>query len=140
MILLHRVYSDTNLFDEVEFIEGINVVLGKYSGEEEGREVNGIGKSTLVRLIDFALLSDSSKSFFPARKYKFLHEHNYNFQSTMSTTRLKENSVIPKWFIMGKKENLFMSILKLSCGLFYKTNFLKPMTMKATWVTPGFEL
>ena len=41
MILLHRLYSDTHLFDEVEFIKGINIILGKYSGEQEGREING---------------------------------------------------------------------------------------------------
>ena len=34
MILLNRLYSDTHLFDEVKFNKGINIVLGKYSGEK----------------------------------------------------------------------------------------------------------
>lgn len=73
MLTLNRLYSETDLFDAVRFHPGINVVLGKYSGAE--RSVNGIGKSTLVRLIDYALLSNTP--FTPAlAKYRFLQGHN----------------------------------------------------------------
>lgn len=55
MVILNSIYSETGLFDRVEFRLGINVILGKYADAE--RSVNGIGKSTLVRLIDYAFLS-----------------------------------------------------------------------------------
>jgi uncharacterized protein YydD (DUF2326 family) len=54
--MLIRIYSETNLIDAVPFHNGINIILGKYSGDKEARGINGIGKSTLVRLVDFTLL------------------------------------------------------------------------------------
>ena len=78
MVQLKRLYSETGLFEEVEFHTGINIILGKYSGEKEARGVHGIGKSTLVRLIDFAFLSTQVKELFNTRKYGFLNGHNVN--------------------------------------------------------------
>jgi uncharacterized protein YydD (DUF2326 family) len=80
MILLNRLYSDTHLFDEVKFNKGINIVLGKYSGEKRSQDINGIGKSTLVRLIDFAFLSKAHKEYFSVKKYKFLEGHNFTLE------------------------------------------------------------
>jgi len=74
MITLNRIYSETNLFTPVIFHSGINIILGKYSDGE--RSVNGIGKSTLVRLIDFALLSSSKNLITP--KTKFLTDLNHS--------------------------------------------------------------
>ena len=72
MVILKRIFSDNDLFNEVRFKKGINIIQGKYS---TNRELNGIGKSTLVRLIDFALLSDSgAKKYFDPKKYEFLKE------------------------------------------------------------------
>lgn len=75
MVLLKRLYSDTDLFDPINFKRGINLILGEYTRKKEERsELNGIGKSTLVRLIDFALLSDTSrKRHFDVKKHQFLN-------------------------------------------------------------------
>ena len=73
MLTLNRLYSDTKLFDEVSFRPGINIILGRYSGPEGS--VNGIGKSTLVRLIDFAFLASRSDAL-SSEKHSFLKEHN----------------------------------------------------------------
>lgn len=80
MLTLNRLYSETGLFDEVRFHPGINVVLGKYSGAE--RSVNGIGKSTLVRLVDFAFLASTPGALAP-EKNKFLQDHNVILEFTL---------------------------------------------------------
>jgi len=75
MIRLKRLYSETGLFDEVEFKERLNIILGKYSSTQ--KEINGIGKSTLIRLIDYCLLSKNAKNkFFSVKKFPFLDNHN----------------------------------------------------------------
>ena len=62
--MLIRLYSDTNLFKTVSFHNGINIILGSYSDEVDARGINGIGKSSLVRLIDFVLLSGKAEKIF----------------------------------------------------------------------------
>lgn len=77
MVILKKLYSDTGLFDKVEFRMGINVIKGIYTkSPEEIRELNGIGKSTLIRLVDFALLSEEGKKYFSVRTYGFLKGHS----------------------------------------------------------------
>ena len=65
MVMLKQLYSETELFDKlfdkVTFRQGINIIQGVYTiSDKERSGLNGIGKSTLVRLIDFALVSDST--------------------------------------------------------------------------------
>lgn len=80
MINLLRIFSDTGLFKTVTFHTGVNLILGVPSGEREGRELNGVGKSTLVRLIDFALVGDGAKSYFSDERCSFLREEEHSFQ------------------------------------------------------------
>ena len=75
--MLIRIYSDTNLIDAVPFHNGINIILGKYSEDKEARGINGIGKSTLVRLIDFTLLSGKAEKRFNQKKYDFLRDDEH---------------------------------------------------------------
>ena len=60
MIILEKLYSKTGLIDPVVFRPGINLILGRYSNYTN-REINGIGKSMLVRLIDYCFLSLGAK-------------------------------------------------------------------------------
>ncbi len=77
MVILKKLYSETGLFDKVEFRMGINVIKGIYTrSPEEIRELNGIGKSTLIRLVDFALLSEEGKKYFSVRTHGFLKGHS----------------------------------------------------------------
>ncbi len=65
------------LINEVRFKNGINLILGEYSNDEKKRELNGIGKSTLIRLIDFALLSaEGTNRYFDINKLDFLKGHS----------------------------------------------------------------
>ena len=77
--MLIRLYSETNLLlKDVKFHPGINIILGKYSGAKETTGINGIGKSSLVRLIDYAFLSDNAKKVFFRPRYNFLREEGHN--------------------------------------------------------------
>lgn len=63
-IKLIRLYSETNIFDEIIFKEGINIILGeKYDDRTRlGRKTNGVGKSMCIEFLDFCLLNDYKKS------------------------------------------------------------------------------
>ena len=129
MVLLKRVYSETELFDEVEFHTGINIILGKYSGEKEARGVNGIGKSTLIRLIDFSFLSTQyTKKLFNARKYDFLTGHNVVLDfidggNTYTIKRYFENPEIVYFGSNNSFDEYNAEELKLILGrIFFKGN------------------
>ena len=78
MVILKRIFSETGLFDPVKFKLGINVILGVYAkGDKKSSGLNGIGKSTLVRLIDYMFISTSKKNnHFNPEKYSFLKDQN----------------------------------------------------------------
>jgi uncharacterized protein YydD (DUF2326 family) len=77
--MLIQLYSETDLLlKPIRFEPGINLILGKYTGEKEQTGINGIGKSSLVRLIDFALLSNAAEKIFSQSKYDFLREEKHN--------------------------------------------------------------
>ncbi|MCK5149408.1 DUF2326 domain-containing protein [Candidatus Pacearchaeota archaeon] len=61
MIFLKEISSEpSDLFDTVKFKKGINVIYGKQIGNQKP-SLNSIGKSTLISLIDFCLLSEFNK-------------------------------------------------------------------------------
>jgi uncharacterized protein YydD (DUF2326 family) len=81
LILLDKIYSETDLFDDVKFNSGVNLVIGRYSKRGGEGDVNGVGKSTLVRLIDYALLSESVvRNHFDVKKLTFLKGHSATLQ------------------------------------------------------------
>lgn len=59
MVILKKLYSNpSGLFDTVVFNEGINVIYGRYSDKAGKRDsLNSVGKTSLVNLINFCLLS-----------------------------------------------------------------------------------
>lgn len=77
--MLIRLYSETNLLvQNINFEPGINIIYGKYSGNKEAKGINGIGKSSLVRLINYMLLSDTAEKEFNKPKYSFLRDENHS--------------------------------------------------------------
>ncbi len=82
--MFNRLYSETGAFDPIDFKPGLNVILGGYSGAEKGPGINGIGKSTVVRLINLAFLSSSSAKEFKKKKYDFLREHSFTLEFTVN--------------------------------------------------------
>jgi len=70
--MLVRLFSETNLIKKnVDFQHGINIILG-----DKG-DTNGIGKSSLIRLVNYCLLSNSSETEFAKEKYNFLRKENH---------------------------------------------------------------
>lgn len=63
-IRIQKLYSENNLFDEIIFHEGINLILGeKYDDSTvSGRKTNGVGKSLCIEFLDFCFLNDYSNS------------------------------------------------------------------------------
>lgn len=99
--MLIRIYSDTNLIQAVPFHNGINIILGKYSEDKEARGINGIGKSTFVRLIDFTLLSGKAETTFNQKKYDFLREEEHTI--TLEFEIRKQKHFIKRSFVDTKK-------------------------------------
>lgn len=77
--MLIQLSSETGLLVKpFRFVPGINIILGKYSEGKEKKGINGIGKSSLIRLIDFTLLSNSAEKRFSQEKYDFLRNEGHN--------------------------------------------------------------
>ncbi|MCI5223193.1 MAG: DUF2326 domain-containing protein [Candidatus Electrothrix sp. AR4] len=70
MFKLLSLSSPTGLFDEIVFKDGLNIILGRYS--KSGKDINGIGKTTIINLIDYCLLANGVKSEFLKEKCSFL--------------------------------------------------------------------
>lgn len=63
-IIINRLYSENDIFDEIIFHDGINLILGeKYNDLTiSGRKTNGVGKSMSIEFLNFCLLSDYKES------------------------------------------------------------------------------
>lgn len=55
---LHQLWSEPRCFEPIRFGPGLNLILGEKSdaGQQQGRKVNGVGKSLSVEFLHFALL------------------------------------------------------------------------------------
>ena len=70
--------SPTNLLVKpIRFNTGLNLILGRYSGDKTEHGINGIGKSSLVRLIDYLLISETAERRFLEPKYDFLRNEHH---------------------------------------------------------------
>ena len=63
---LSRLYSNKpGLFEPVDFVPGLNVVLAEIRlAENRNKDTHNLGKTTLGRLLDFCFLADRDASFF----------------------------------------------------------------------------
>ena len=63
-IRLNRLYSENNIFEEISFHDGVNIILGEKCDESsvKGRKTNGVGKSMSIEFLDFRFLNDYEKS------------------------------------------------------------------------------
>jgi len=63
---LSRLYSSKpDLFEPVEFVQGLNVVMAEIRlPENRNRDTHNLGKTTLGRLLDFAFLAKRDPKFF----------------------------------------------------------------------------
>ncbi len=84
MFKLEKLFSESGLFDKLPFKNGLNIILGKYSNA--GKDINGIGKTTIINLIDYCLLADGPKTNFRSSKYSFLSSHTVSLQFIIGKT------------------------------------------------------
>lgn len=63
-VRINRLYSENNIFEEIQFHDGVNLILGeKYDDSSvSGRKTNGVGKSMSIEFLDFCFLNDYDKS------------------------------------------------------------------------------
>lgn len=63
---LSKIYTDKpDLFESVEFVEGLNVVLAEIRlPENKAKDTHNLGKTSLGRLLDFGFLSGRDTKFF----------------------------------------------------------------------------
>lgn len=111
MVLLRKIYSETDLFDTVEFHDGVNIIQGIYTKKprEKSTDLNGVGKSTLVRLIDYCLLSDTTRQkYFNVNKYNFLSEHQVTLEFEINKQKylIKRKFTSPNEPEFGKDKNV----------------------------------
>jgi uncharacterized protein YydD (DUF2326 family) len=69
------------MFKEIVFKDGLNIILGRYS--KSGKDINGIGKTTIINLIDYCLLAEGVKSEFFKEKYSFLKSESVKLDFTL---------------------------------------------------------
>ena len=123
--MIKRLFSNTGLLlKEYKFHPGINIILGKYSGDKEATGVNGIGKSTLIRLIDYAFLSDSAQKILSNKKYDFLRKDKHSiileFEIDNKTYFIKRD--------FNKKSNICFGTSLDKLDEFEKTEFKAVLT------------
>jgi uncharacterized protein YydD (DUF2326 family) len=63
-IRINKLSSENNIFDEIIFRDGVNLILGeKYDDTtSQGRKTNGVGKSMSIEFLNFGLLCEYEKS------------------------------------------------------------------------------
>jgi len=83
MFKLVSLSSPSGLFKDIVFKDGLNIILGKYS--KSGKDINGIGKTTIINLIDYCLLSNGVKSEFFSEKYSFLKSEKVKLDFKIGT-------------------------------------------------------
>lgn len=84
---LSKIYSNKNdIFEPIEFHDGLNVIIGEIRlSTNRSRDTHNLGKSKLCDLIDFCLLNKK-------RKNHFLFKNNDIFQSFVFFLEVRLNS------------------------------------------------
>lgn len=89
-MFLEKLWSPTGLLlQDIVFKQGINIIYGQYSHREKKERshgINGIGKSSVIRLIDYLLLSETAKQVFNKKDYAFLPKGNHEICLSLRDT------------------------------------------------------
>jgi uncharacterized protein YydD (DUF2326 family) len=79
---LSRLYSNKpDLFEPVEFVQGLNVVMAEIRlPENRSKDTHNLGKSTLGRLLDFCFLAKRDPKFFLFKHLDLFKEFVFYFE------------------------------------------------------------
>ncbi len=63
-IRINKLSSENDVFDEIVFRDGVNLILGEKYDDSivQGRKTNGVGKSMCIEFLNFGFLCDYDKS------------------------------------------------------------------------------
>ncbi|GAA0368849.1 DUF2326 domain-containing protein [Bacillus horti] len=109
---ISKIYSNDSRFKEIDFSDGLNIVLGKIVNKENlDSNSHNLGKSTLINLLDFMFLKELEKGHFlkdNKEKFKnhiFFLELKRNKDSFITIKRSVKNStkVSIKLHLIGKQ-------------------------------------
>lgn len=83
MFKLIKLYSNKESFHTIEFKDGLNIVIGETESFEDKqhnkRTLNGVGKSLIIKIIDFCLGSDNQKRWQePLKGWVFCLDYTLN--------------------------------------------------------------
>src|SRR3546814_1627063 len=98
--MIKRIWSDLATFRSVSFAEGMNIVLADTNADsEETESTNGLGKTTLLRIIHFCLGSDfrrekalSHPDLAGVTFYLEFRIEETNYQVSRNTARSEEHT------------------------------------------------
>ena len=79
---LSRLYSNKpDLFEPVEFVQGLNVVIAEIRlPENRDKDTHNLGKSTLGRLLDFGFLARRDPKFFLFKHFELFKDFVFFFE------------------------------------------------------------
>lgn len=128
-MFLRKLYTEPiSTFGVIEFTDGVNFIFGKKDKEGDTRDsLNGIGKSLLLDLIDFCLISR------PSERLKFAQENEFLIDTTVvlefevgsEAYKIKRNTGKPNTeieFISGDKTQSYTEkeIKPVLCNLIFR--------------------
>ena len=111
MLKLHRLYSEPELFDPIDFLDGINLILGETNKTSE--KTNGVGKSLSIEFLNYCLLkkySDSRVSKIPSEAFPHNTLICLDFSihgKKITSKRSIENHESPTLIVDGKLTEYF---------------------------------
>jgi uncharacterized protein YydD (DUF2326 family) len=128
MIFLKSIYSEPmGLFETVEFHDGINMIYGKYSKSADKKDsLNSIGKSTLVNLINFCLMSsfDKRSPLYKAKKILDSYHIVLEIEVDYNVYIIKRTSNNPSKIFFGRKNSVqemydIEAARRILCDMFF---------------------
>lgn len=88
---LSKLYSNQpDLFEPVNFVDGLNVIMAEiHQPKDRKKDTHNLGKTTLVRLLDFVLLPNNDSNFFLFKQKEKFEEFTFFLE-----TKLDDNSFV----------------------------------------------
>ncbi len=138
-MILDKIYSEPKwLFEDIEFKKGINFIFArKIPSEDKKNSLNGLGKSLLLNLIDFCLLSSETVHIKSAKKNNDLLGYSIVLEFTIDDKHFLLKRPFDKpnkgiifgeiWSTMNSYENTPKNkeLTRILCELIYKDETYK---------------
>lgn len=85
--MIHKVFSDNKSFNDVKLDEGLNIILGvKNETSNDKDTMNGVGKTTLLEIIDFCLGCNIDKKSY-LKKIKEIENWTFSIDIDLFNSR-----------------------------------------------------